>query len=62
MKSSHQLSFDRLKLKILFSSMINMNIFINFAKTLNKDYMFKVSLSIFIEIQAKFTIYFIAFK
>ncbi len=40
--------------------MINMNIFFNFVKILNKNYMFKVGLSIFIEIQAKFTIFFIA--
>jgi len=33
-----------------------MNIFFNFVKTLNKDYMFKVGLSKFMEIQAKFTI------
>jgi len=32
--------------------MINTNVFSNFVQILNKDYMFKVSLSIFIEIQA----------
>ncbi len=42
--------------------MVNMNIFFNLVKTLNKDYMFKVGLSIFIEIQTKFTIHFIASK
>jgi hypothetical protein len=39
-----------------------MNIFFNFVKTLNKDYMFKVGLSKFMGIQVKLTIYFIAFK
>jgi hypothetical protein len=39
-----------------------MKIFFNFVKTLTKDYMFKVSLSKFMGIQAKFMIYFIAFK
>jgi hypothetical protein len=52
MKSNHQVGLDILNLNILFSSMININIFFNFVKTLNKDYMFKVCLSIFIEIQA----------
>jgi hypothetical protein len=33
-----------------------MNIFFNFVKTLNKDYMFKIGLSRFMEIQAKLTI------
>jgi hypothetical protein len=42
MKNNHQVCFDILNLKILFSSRINMNIFFNFVKTLNKDYMFKV--------------------
>jgi hypothetical protein len=37
-------------------------IFLNFVKTLNKDYMFKVDLSKFMEIQAKLTIYFIVLK
>ncbi len=37
-----------------------MNIFFNFVKTSNKKYMFKVSSSRFIGIQAKITIYFIA--
>jgi hypothetical protein len=32
--------------------MIKMNVFSNFVQVLNKDYMFKVSLSISIEIQA----------
>jgi hypothetical protein len=62
MKSSHQVCFDILNLKILFSSKINMNIFFNFVKTLIKDYMFKVGLCSFMGIQAKLTIYFIAFK
>jgi hypothetical protein len=52
MKSNHQVGLDILNLNILFSSMINMNIFFNFVKTLNKDYILKVGLSIFIEIQA----------
>jgi len=39
-----------------------MNIFFNFVKTLNKDYMFKVGLSKFMGIQVKLTVYFIAFK
>ncbi len=42
--------------------MINKNIFFNFVKTLNKNYMFKVCLNTFIKIQTKFTIYFITFK
>jgi len=50
MKSSHQVGLDKLNLKILFNLMINMNIFFNFVKTLNKDYMFKVSLSRFMKI------------
>jgi hypothetical protein len=37
-----------------------MNVFFNFVKALNKEYMFKVGLSKFIGIQAKVTIYFIA--
>ncbi len=41
MKSSHQ-GFDILNFKTLFDSKNNMNIFFNFVKTLNKDYMFKV--------------------
>jgi hypothetical protein len=45
MKSSHQVGFDKLNFKKLFYLTINMNIFFNFVKTLNKDYMFKVSLS-----------------
>jgi hypothetical protein len=32
--------------------MINLNIFFNFVKTLSKDYIFKVGLSRFMEIQA----------
>jgi hypothetical protein len=39
-----------------------MNIFFNFVKTLNKDYMFRVGLSRFMGIQAKLIFYFIAFK
>jgi hypothetical protein len=39
-----------------------MNIFFNFVKTLNKDYMFKVGLSKFMGTQAKLTIYFIILK
>ncbi len=39
-----------------------MNIFFNFIKNLNKDYMFKISLNRFIGIQTKLTVYFIAFK
>ncbi len=63
MKNSHQIGFDKLSLKILFSEMINMIIFFSFFTTLNKDYMFKIDLfNIFIEIQENFTIYFIAFK
>jgi hypothetical protein len=42
--------------------MINKNIFFNFAKNLNKNYMFKVCLNTFIIIQTKLTIYFIIFK
>jgi hypothetical protein len=52
MKSNHQVGFDILNFKILFSSTINMNIFFNFVKTLNKDYMFKEGLNKFIKIQA----------
>ncbi len=59
MKNSHQVSIDILN---LFNSLISMNIFFNFVKILNKDYMFKVSLSIFIQIQAKLMIYLIACK
>jgi len=36
-----------------------MNIFFNFVKTLNKEYMFKVSLSRSMEIQANVKVYFI---
>jgi hypothetical protein len=39
-----------------------MNFFFNFVKTLTKDYMFKIGLSIFMGNQAKLTIYFIVFK
>jgi hypothetical protein len=39
-----------------------MNIFFNFVKTLNKDYMFKVGLSRFMGIQAELIVYFIAFN
>jgi hypothetical protein len=39
-----------------------MNIFFNFVKTLDKNYIFKVGLSRFMGIQAKFTVYFITFK
>jgi len=39
-----------------------MNIFFNFVKTLNKDYMFRVGLSRFMGIQAKLTIYFRTFE
>jgi len=39
--------------------MINMNIFFNFIRTFNKKYIFKIGLNIFIQIQAKFTDYFI---
>jgi hypothetical protein len=35
---------------------------INFVKTLNKDYMFKIGLNKFLKIQANFIIYFITFK
>jgi hypothetical protein len=52
MKSNHQVSFDILNLKILFGSMINMTVFFNFVQILNKDYKFKVGLSMFTEIQA----------
>jgi hypothetical protein len=34
-----------------------MNFFFNFVKTLNIDYMFKISLNKFLKIQAKFIIY-----
>jgi hypothetical protein len=51
MKISHKIGVNILNLEILFSSMINMNIFFNFVKTLHKDYMFKVCLSKFMEIQ-----------
>jgi hypothetical protein len=57
-----EIIFDILNLKILFSSSINMNIFFNFVKNLNKDYMFRVGLSRFMGIQAKFIIYFITLK
>jgi hypothetical protein len=56
MKNNHQVGFDILNFKILFSLRINMNIFFNFVKTLNKHYMFKVGLNISMEIQAKITI------
>jgi hypothetical protein len=62
MKNSHQICFDILNFKKKISSRINMNIFFNFVKTLNKDYMFKIGVSKFTRIQAKFTISFIAFK
>jgi hypothetical protein len=62
LKSSHQVGLDMLNLKILFSSKSYMNIFFNFVKTLNKDYMFKIGSNKFLKIQAKFTIYFIIFK
>jgi hypothetical protein len=52
MKSNHQVNFDILNFKILFNSMINMDVFFNFVQILNKDYMFNEGLSIFIEIQA----------
>jgi hypothetical protein len=39
-----------------------MNIFFNFVKNLNKNYMFKIGLSRFMGMQAKLTIFFIAFK
>jgi hypothetical protein len=52
MKSNHQVNFDILNFKILFNSTINMDVFFNFVQILNKDYMFNISLSIFIEIQA----------
>jgi hypothetical protein len=39
-----------------------MNIYFKFVKVFNKDYMFKIILSIFIEIQAKLKIYFIISK
>jgi hypothetical protein len=42
--------------------MINRNIFFIFVKALNKNYMFKVCLSIFIKIQTKLKFYFITFK
>ncbi len=51
-----------LNLKILFRSKNYMNIFFNFVKTLSKDYIFKIGLNKFLEIQAKFIIYFITFK
>jgi hypothetical protein len=59
MKNIHKPGFDILNFKILFNSMIDMNIFLKFVKILNKDYMFKIILSVFIEIQAKLKIYFI---
>jgi hypothetical protein len=62
MKSGNQICFDILNLKVLFNLRINMNIFFNFVKNLNKDYIFKVGLSNFMGIQAKLTIYFIVFK
>jgi hypothetical protein len=37
-----------------------MNIFFNFVKILNKEYLFKISLSRFLGIQVKVIIYFIA--
>jgi hypothetical protein len=37
-----------------------MNIFFNFVKILNKEYMFKISSSRFLGIQMKVIIYFIA--
>ncbi len=51
MESSHKIGFDVLNLITLFSSMINMNIFFNCVRTLNKDYMFKVGLNRFTKIQ-----------
>jgi len=42
--------------------MINMNFFFNFVKNLNKKYIFKIGLHIFIQIQEKFTNCFITFK
>jgi len=62
MTSKNQVGFDLLDFKILFSSRININVFFNFVEILNKDYVFKVCLSKFMEIQIKFTIYFITFK
>ncbi len=62
MKSNHEVCFDILNFKILFCSRINMKFFFNFVKILTKDYMFKVGLSIFIGIQAKFIVYFVPFK
>jgi hypothetical protein len=56
MKSSHKVGFDILNFKISFNSRINMNIFFNFVKILNIDYMLKVGLSRFMEIQSKLTI------
>jgi hypothetical protein len=38
-----------------------MNIFFNFVKTLNKEYMFKVSISRLMQIQANVILYFITF-
>jgi hypothetical protein len=40
--------------------MININIFFNIVKTLNKKYMFKIDLNRFMGIQANVTVYFIA--
>jgi len=59
-KNSHEVCFDILNLKILFSS--RMNFFSNFVKILIKDYMFKVGLSRFVGIQTKLIVYFILFK
>jgi len=39
-----------------------MNFFSNFVKILNKDYMYEISLNIFMGIEAKFTVYFVTFK
>jgi len=50
-KISHQVSFDILIFKILFASIINMGMFLNFLTTLCKNRIFRKGLSKFIEIQ-----------
>jgi hypothetical protein len=62
MKNSHEVCFDILNFKILFSSPINMIFFSNLDKILIKYHMFKAGLSRFMGIQAKLIVYFIPFK
>jgi hypothetical protein len=50
-KIGHQVGFDILIFKILFNSIINMGMFLNFVTTLCKNRIFRKGLSKFIEIQ-----------